>query len=224
MRSAEILRHSPSSRAPSVSEWPGRRRKAPSTITALALISWSSSALEHGGRPALLQGEPQPLGLQARRVGLGLVMGLERVDDILARRRQRLGQEAEALELGATRCLQELVDIDRPQIARQAEAAGFDEARFQPQQLGQHLGIGLGEGHKLGQPALRAAVARRAEGIDHGGARHRAVAEGSRRMTRSPASAPTFSSSTSCASAASPGASLSPSSSATRPMTWAAPR
>ena len=50
------------------------------------------------------------------------------------------------------------------------------------------------------------------------------VADGSRRMTRSPASAPILSSSTSCASAVSPGASLSPSSSATRPMTWAEPR
>ena len=59
--------------------------------------------LEHGGRPALLQGEAQALGLQAGCVGLGLVMGLQRVDDVLARRRQCLGQEAEAFQLGAAR-------------------------------------------------------------------------------------------------------------------------
>src|ERR687891_728201 len=123
MSSAEILRHSASSRAPKVSEWPGRRRKAPSTITALALTSWSSSALNTAGGPRLL----------------------------FARRRERLGQEAEALELGARRLLQKLVDIDRPQVARQAEAACLDETRFQPQQLGQHLRIGFGQRGKLGQ-------------------------------------------------------------------------
>ena len=44
--------------------------------------------------------------------------------------------------------------------------------------LGSDLGIGLGESHELGQPALRAAVARRAEGIDDRGARHRADGRG----------------------------------------------
>ena len=38
---------------------------------------------------------------------------------------------------------------------------------FQPQQFRQHVGVGHGQRYKLGQPALRAAIARRPERIDH---------------------------------------------------------
>ena len=137
--------------------------------------------LEHRRRPALLERDPQALRLQAGRIGLGLMMGRQRIDDVLARRRQRLGQEPETFQLGAAGHLQKPVDVDGPEIARLAEAAGLDEARFQPQQFRQHIGVGLAQGIEFGQPALRAAVARRTERIDHHRARHRA---GGRRIAQ----------------------------------------
>ncbi len=134
--------------------------------------------LEHRRGPASAQADAQPLGLQAGRIGLGLMMGRERFDDVLARIGQRLGQEAEALQLGAAGRLQEPVHVDRPEIARLAEAAGLDEARFQPQQFRQHVGVGLAQRRELGQPALRAAIARGTERIDHHRAGDRAGGRG----------------------------------------------
>ena len=38
------------------------------------------------------------------------------------------GEEAEAFDLGAARILEEAIDVDGPQVARQTEAGGLDEA------------------------------------------------------------------------------------------------
>jgi len=45
-------------------------------------------------------------------------------------------RKAEAFELGAGLPLQQLVDVDWPQVARQPERPDLDEAGVQPQQLG----------------------------------------------------------------------------------------
>jgi hypothetical protein len=101
--------------------------------------------LEDRRRPPPLQRHAQALGLQAGRVGPGLMEGLERVDDVLARRREGLGEKAEAFELLAARRLKKFLDLGGPEVPRQAEAAQIDEAAVQPQQPRQDLVIGLGK-------------------------------------------------------------------------------
>ena len=72
---------------------------------------------EHGNRPAPLQRHPQPFRLQAWRVRLGLVEGLQAVDDVQPSGRERLGQKAETLEALAPGGTQQILDFRRPEIA-----------------------------------------------------------------------------------------------------------